>query len=231
MFGGYPWYTRPEDIYSTTFPWSKSLEQRKQILSEPLKGLDLDGFVDDQYKRTLKEVPHLDGESPYEYRMREMFYLNIKWFMLNLLNRKDRMSMVNSLEVRVPFADYRLVEYAFNLPSEFKLCDNREKGILRRALKGILPEDVIERKKSPYPKTHNPLYTKLVQAWMKKILEDKASPVLQLIDKDVVEKIVDSAGTYFKKPWYGQLMTGPQLIAYLIQVNEWLRIYNVKIEL
>jgi asparagine synthase (glutamine-hydrolysing) len=231
LFGGYPWYTKPEYIYSSTFPWSGSLDQRKQILSEPLKGLDLEGFTDAQYKKTLAEVPHEDSESPLDFRMREMFYLNIKWFMLTLLNRKDRMSMSNSLEVRVPFADYRLVEYAFNLPSEFKFCDNREKGILRRALKGVLPEDVIQRKKSPYPKTHNPIYTKLVQDRMRKILADSKSPVLQLIDKEVVGKIVDTAGTYFKKPWYGQLMTGPQLIAYLIQINEWLKAYNVKIEL
>ena len=78
------------------------------------------------------------------------------------------MSMSNSLEVRVPFADYRLVEYAFNIPSSIKLCNNREKGILRKALKGILPYDVINRKKSPYPKTHNPKYTKIVQQWMQR---------------------------------------------------------------
>jgi asparagine synthase (glutamine-hydrolysing) len=176
-------------------------------------------------------VPHLDGESKREYRMRELFYLNIKWFMITLLNRKDRMSMSNSLEVRVPFADYRLVEYAFNIPSEIKFCNGREKGLLRKALKGILPDDVIDRKKSPYPKTHNPEYTKIVSNWMKDIVEDKTSPILDLIDGNAVETLIETGGSSFKAPWFGQLMRGPQLLAYLIQVNTWLKEYNVRIEL
>ncbi len=163
--------------------------------------------------------------------MRELFYLNIKWFMITLLNRKDRMSMSNSLEVRVPFADYRLVEYAFNIPSEIKFYKGREKGLLRKALKGILPEDIIERKKSPYPKTHNPQYTKIVQKKMKDIIKNKTSPILNLIDKKTVKTLIETGGASFKAPWFGQLMRGPQLLAYLIQVNEWLNEYKVKIEI
>jgi asparagine synthase (glutamine-hydrolysing) len=163
--------------------------------------------------------------------MREMFYLNIKWFMLTLLTRKDRMSMSNSLEVRVPFADYRLVQYAFNIPPEMRFCDDREKGLLRRSLKGLLPEDIITRKKSPYPKTHNPKYTKIVQKWLKSILEDPSSPLLDLIDIPFVSEIVATGGASYTKPWYGQLMTGPQLMAYLIQIDTWLRLYNVEIEM
>jgi asparagine synthase (glutamine-hydrolysing) len=163
--------------------------------------------------------------------MRELFYLNIKWFMITLLNRKDRMTMSNILEVRVPFPDYRLVEYAFNIPSSIKLCNNREKGILRKALNGILPYDVINRKKSPYPKTHNPKYTKIVQQWMQDILDDKSSPILNLIDKEAIKTLIETGGSSFKEPWFGQLMRGPQLLAYLIQVNEWLKEYKVSIEL
>ncbi|MCT8976737.1 asparagine synthase (glutamine-hydrolyzing) [Clostridium sp. CX1] len=231
IFGGYPWYTRPEDINANTFPWSKSVATRKQLLSKELKSLDLEEYLSDQYNQTLKQVPYLDGESKFEKRMRELFYLNIKWFMITLLNRKDRMSMSNSLEVRVPFADYRLVEYAFNIPSNIKLCDNREKGILRKALRGILPDDIIDRKKSPYPKTHNPKYTKIVQQWMTDILEDRTSPILNLVDKEAVRLLIQTGGSSFKEPWYGQLMRGPQLLAYLIQVNEWLKEYKVSIEL
>lgn len=70
------------------------------------------------------------------------------WFMTTLLDRKDRMSMGASLEVRVPFADHRLVEYVWNIPWEMKMYGNREKGILRKALEGILPEEVLYRKKA-----------------------------------------------------------------------------------
>lgn len=231
IFGGYPWFRRPEDINANTFPWSKSVGARKEILSEDLKSLDLEGYLDNQYKSSLKKVPYLDGESKLDRRMRELFYLNIKWFMITLLNRKDRMSMSNSLEVRVPFADYRLVEYAFNIPSHIKFYKDREKGILRKALKGILPDDIIYRKKSPYPKTHNPMYTKIVQQWMSDILKDKSSPIIPLIDKQAVSTLIETGGASFKAPWFGQLMRGPQLLAYLIQINTWLKEYKIRLEL
>ena len=231
IFGGYPWFRRPEDVNANTFPWSKSVKDRTEILSSDLKNLDLDNFVKMHYEKTLKEVPKLPGEDKYTQRIRELVYLNIKWFMLTLLTRKDRMSMANSLEVRVPFADYRLVQYAYNIPPEMRFCDDREKGILRRALKGILPDDILARKKSPYPKTHNPKYTEIVQKWMTNILNDKTSPILDLIDVAKVREIVNTGGKSYKNPWFGQLMTGPQLIAYLIQVDSWLKLYNVDIHM
>lgn len=230
IFGGYPWFRREEDIKADTFPWSKNIKERKQILSSEFSKLPLEDYVQAKYHDTIREVPQLDGESENEKRMRELFYLNIKWFMITLLNRKDRMSMSNSLEVRVPFADYRIVEYAYNIPWSMKYCDNREKGLLRRALIGTLPDFILDRRKSPYPKTHNPAYLKLVQKAMREILSDKASPILQLIDKKKVAEIVETGGEAFKKPWFGQLMTGPQLIAYLIQVDTWMREYHVQIK-
>ncbi|WP_370835373.1 asparagine synthase (glutamine-hydrolyzing) [Clostridium tertium] len=229
LFGGYPWFTNEEMINANTFPWSRFIGERKAILSPDLKNLKIEEVAQTAYNDTLKEVPHLSGESKLEHRMRELFYLNLRWFMVNLLNRKDRMSMANSLEVRVPFADYRLVEYAFNIPSNIKLLEGREKGLLRKSLEGILPESIIYRKKSPYPKTHNPIYTEMVCNKMTKILNDKSSPILDIIDKTKVKEIVDTQGSSYKTPWYGQLMTGPQMIAYLIQVNNWLKSYNVKL--
>ncbi len=229
LFGGYPWFTNEEMINSNTFPWSRFISERKAILSPELKNLKIEEVAQVAYNNTLSEVPHLDGESKLEYRMRELFYLNLRWFMVNLLNRKDRMSMANSLEVRVPFADYKIVEYAFNIPSNIKLLNGREKGLLRKSLEGILPEDIIYRKKSPYPKTHNPVYTDLVCNIMNEILNDNTSPILNLIDKVKVREIVDTRGAAYKTPWFGQLMTGPQMIAYLIQMNNWLKYYKVKL--
>ncbi len=228
IFGGYPWYTNEDMLNSETFPWSRSVGMRKSILNEKIKKFNIEECA--QYElKTLKEVPHFENEDKKNYRMKEMFYLNLKWFMVNLLNRKDRCSMYNSLEVRVPFADIRIVEYAFNLPVEIKLLHGREKGILRKALEGILPEDIVYRKKSPYPKTHNPIYTEMVCKEMNKILSDNQSPILELIDKKVVKEIVDTEGKSYTTPWFGQLMTGPQLIAYLIQLNIWLKEYDVNI--
>ena len=183
----------------------------------------------ERYNETIVEVPQLEGEAPVEARRREMFYLNMIWFMPTLLERKDRMSMGASLEVRVPFADHRLVEYAWNIPWEMKMLNGREKGILRKALEGVLPNDVLYRKKSPYPKTHHPDYLKLVKTKLKSILDNKSSPILEIISKPKVQDIIDSDGSSFKVPWFGQLMTGPQLIAHLSQINTWLEQYNINI--
>jgi asparagine synthase (glutamine-hydrolysing) len=231
IFGGYPWFTREDDLNYNSFPWAKSVSHRRAILSDEFRKLPLEEYVQEKYRETINNVPLLPGESKEEARLREMFYLNIKWFMITLLNRKDRMSMANGLEVRVPFADYRLVEYAYNIPKNFKLYKGREKGLLRESLIGIIPEEIIFRKKSPYPKTHNPIYTKAVQSIMTSILDDKNSPILQLIDFNNVSEIVKTGGAAFKKPWFGQLMTGPQVIAYLIQLNTWLSEYNIQLEL
>lgn len=230
IFGGYPWFTRDELINANTFPWSLAISERKGILAKEYANLPIEEYIDDRYQSTLKNVPTFEGDGPLEKRIREIFYLNLKWFMVTLLNRKDRMSMANGLEVRVPFADHWLVEYVWNIPWEMKFYKGREKGLLRKALEGILPQEVIERKKSPYPKTHNPSYLAEVQKTLKRILEDKKSPILQLVSKEKVRELIESNGKSLKTPWFGQLMTGPQLMAYLIQMDIWLREYKVIIK-
>ena len=229
IFGGYPWFTRDEMFYLNTFPWSRFVNNRIAIVNDKLKNMPIGELIKAQYEKSLSKVPHLENESKRDYRLKEVSYLNLKWFMVNLLNRTDRVSMYNSLEVRVPFADIRLVEYAFNMPSEILLYKGREKGLLRAAMEGILPKEIIYRKKSPYPKTHNPIYTDIVCKELTEILDKKSSPIHEIIDEKVVREIIDSRGESYKTPWYGQLMTGPQLIAYLIQINIWLEQYNINI--
>ena len=216
-------------FYIDTFPWSRFVKDRISIVNDKLKGIPIQEIVKEQYEKSLSQVPHIENESRRDYRMKEVSYLNLKWFMVNLLNRKDRVSMLNSLEVRVPFADIRLVEYAFNMPSEIKLYKGREKGLLRASLEGILPENIIYRKKSPYPKSHNTIYTNIVCKTLSSILDKKSSPIHEIIDEKVVRQIIKTKGESYKTPWYGQLMTGPQLIAYLIQINIWLEEYSINI--
>src|SRR4051794_6800548 len=149
--------------------------------------------------------------------------------MTTLLDRKDRMSMGASLEVRVPFADHRLVEYLWNIPWDMKMYRGREKGLLRKAFEGILPEEVLYRKKSPYPKTHNPEYTVAVQAIMTEIIKDKSSVLHEFFNMSDLQSLAQSGGSSFKEPWFGQLMTGPQLLAYFMQLHIWFKDYNINI--
>lgn len=231
IFGGYPWFHRPDDLARNGFPWMRSTEARIGLLKEKWqRRLRLDEYVQTRFQETLAEVPRLEGESAAEAKRRELFYLNMIWFMTTLLDRKDRMSMGASLEVRVPFADHRLVEYVWNIPWEMKMYGNREKGILRRALEGILPEDVLYRKKSPYPKTHHPLYTELVKKRLAEILNDRSSVLYEFFETEKLKKMIETGGTSFQAPWFGQLMTGPQLLAYLCQVHEWFEHYGIHIK-
>ena len=230
VFGGYPWFTREYDSIEI-FPWANSIEYRKNILKPSLKDLPIEEYVKQTCRDSINKIDKLPKESHDDRIIRELTYLNIKYQMLTLINRKDRMTMSNSLEGREPYADKRLVQYAFNFPKDIKLLHGREKGLLREAVRGIVPDEIIDRKKSPYPKTHNPEYTREVSNMLKKILEDKSSPIHQIIDYDFVSNIVDTGGKSFKEPWYGQLMTGPQVIAYLIQLNNWMKFYNVKLDI
>lgn len=228
IFGGYPWFHRPETVAAQGFPWAGSPELRESILLPKLRSqLRLSEYINARYQECLAEIPRLSGEGMDEARRRELFYLNQKWFMVMLLERKDRMSMASGLEVRVPFCDHRLVEYVWNIPWEWKSYGGREKGILRQAMQGVLPDEVLQRKKSPYPKTHHPEYTTLVQNRLFTILKNPAAPLNGLIDVDAVWKLVADRG--IAKPWFGQLMAGPQMMAYLIQVNTWLERNNVQI--
>ena len=230
IFGGYPWFHRQQDLERPGFPWMRSVHERQALLQpEWQKRLKLDEYCLEQYKQAIAETPKLDGESLEESKRRELFYINMTWFMTTLLDRKDRMSMGASLEVRVPFADHRLVEYVWNIPWDLKMYRGREKGILRKAFEGIIPEEVLYRKKSPYPKTHNPEYTMAIQKWMEKILQDKSSVLHEFFQKDQLEGIVSSGGKSFQEPWFGQLMTGPQLLAYLVQLHTWFKDYNINI--
>lgn len=230
IFGGYPWFHRKEALEANTFPWSLSSGLRIGLLSPEMRQLlRPEEYLADRYAQAVAEVPHLPGEDEDQQRMRRMSYLNATRFMPTLLDRKDRMSMAVGLEVRVPYCDHRLVEYVWNIPWSMKMAGGREKGILRMALEGLLPEDVLYRKKSPYPKTHNPNYLSVMRDRMLERLDDPSSPLLPLIDVDRIRTIAATTEPGSHLPWFGQLMSGPQLFAYLIQMDFWLRHYKVRI--
>ena len=227
VFGGYPWFYREDLVMTNGFPWSRDMNMRTMLLNDDfIKELQLDDYAAARYSDSIKAVPTLDGEDRFEKRRREISYLNIKWFMQTLLDRMDRTSMYSGLEARVPFADHRIVEYLFNVPWDMKYRDGKEKSLLREACKDLLPQEILYRKKSPYPKTYNPNYKHLLTARLKEILADSNSPISAFVDIEKAKPFM-KAPTVYDKPWFGQLMAAPQLIAYMIQVNYWLLKYKL----
>ena len=230
IFGGYPWFFREDALNSKTFPWSINISGRQHLLNPEIESkIDLKDYIDYRYNESLSEVEILETDTEQTKEKRKITYLTMYWFMQTLLIRTDRMGMYNGLELRVPFCDYRLAEYVWNIPWEVKSLNGREKGLLRYIMKDELPKEIVERKKSPYPKTWNPTYLNKVKSMLEEIMQDTNAPITSLLNKDDIFDILNTDGKSFTRPWFGQLMTGPQLMAYLCQVNMWLETYKPEI--
>ena len=98
--------------------------------------------------------------------------------------------------------------------------------MLRTAMAGWLPEEVLWRKKSPYPKTWDPRYLSMVIKELKHLLNSPDRPLFQLVNIDTVKTLLTEEHLW---PWYGQLMRLPQTIAYLLQIDFWMQQYDVKV--
>lgn len=207
IFGGYPWFFREDSLNSGTFPWSIAIEERQKLLNSDISSkVNLKDYIDYRYNESLKEVEILESDSKETAEKRKISYLTLNWFMQTLLDRSDRMAMYNGFELRVPFCDYRLAEYVWNIPWEMKALKGREKGLLRYVCKDFLPDEIVDRKKSPYPKTHNPTYLSKVKIMLSNIMEKSDAPINSLLNRDYILSILESNGEAFSRPWFGQLM-------------------------
>jgi len=230
IFGGYPWCHREDAILADTFPWARRLADRVALLSpEVRRFVAPEAYVERRYREALEEVPRLPGESVRDARIREILYLNVTRFLPTLLERKDRMTMASGLEVRVPFCDHRLVDYVWNIPWQMKSLDGQAKGILREAVRDWLPADVVARRKSPYPSTHNPAYGQALAARLQEVLAEPSSPLPAYVDREAVLRLTRAALDTTDLPWFGQLMGVAQMFAYLVQLDAWLRRYGITV--
>lgn len=229
IFGGYPWFHDPFAFQRSAFPWSYDMEPRRLLLQEDLAhNLPLESYARTAYEHSIEQAPVCLEDSDSEKRRREISWLNLTWFMSTLLERMDRTSMYSGLEARVPFADHRIVEYLFNVPWEMKCPKGITKGLLRYAARDLLLDDILWRPKSPYPKTYDPMYEKSLGSLLLEVLSDPNAPIRTLIDAKKVRHFLNSPSDY-GRPWYGQLMAGPQMLAYLLQINYWLSHYQIQI--
>lgn len=229
IFGGYPWFRDNECMINRQFPWSKNTSLRKSLVNkEIVSERDIDVYTRCAYESTVADTPVLFDDDESMKSERIMTYLNIRWFMQTLLKRKDMMTMASGLEVRVPFADHRLVEYVYNVPFSMKYNNQVVKSLLRDSFRGAIVDEVLYRKKSPYPKTYNPEYEQILKDSLMERITDVASPLRRILDVDNVIAMINGKSNY-TKPWFGQLMAGPQTLAYLLQIDYWITKYGIVI--
>lgn len=229
VFLGYPWFYRKELLYNDSFPWITEQENRLSLLNTHFSRNKFMDYGQHIYRESLKKVVHHPYETKEEYRIKEIQYLCFHYFMQTLLSRMDAMGTYAKIEARVPFADIRLVNYVYNIPHEWLFYKDQEKGLLRKAFADILPREIVYRKKNPFPKTHNPYYTELVSELLKEEVEE--NPLMSyLFDEKQLLALIESKGSSFSTPWFGQLMKGPQLMAFLYQFSRWLKEYHIKVE-
>lgn len=222
IFGGYPWFYRPDMLYSDFFPWIHAPKMRASLFKDEIaSGEGGYNYIKEIYRSTLKECPTLKEDSDSMRTSRVASYLSVKYFMSSLLQRKDRMSMASGVEIRVPFADHRIFEFVFNVPWEIKFEGEVEKALLRNAMVGHLPNEILWRKKSPYPKTHNPKYLEAVINMLKARLA-KGGYLSENLNTEALYDLLGGG-----KTWFGQLMGDAQLVAWLIQLDIWAEKYNV----
>ncbi|MFF4484076.1 asparagine synthase (glutamine-hydrolyzing) [Streptomyces sp. NPDC001520] len=222
VFGGYPWFHNPKALATATFPWLLVTGDEAAMPLNPELDLRIGEFRDDTYRTALAAVPHLDGETPTEHRQREMQHLSLTRWLRQLLHRKDRLSMAQGLEVRVPYCDHRLVEYAFTTPWALKNFDGREKSLLRAAGTGLAPDSVLHRPKNHYPATHHPDYNRGLQNMARDALADDT--VRSLADETRLKPCLDTPP--------GQLEWGHRLrLERVVDLALWLDHYQPELAL
>lgn len=228
IFGGYPWFYRKEKSLNT-FPWIRNLDEREHLLNPQWREkLHLKEYVEEEYQKALRETPVLKTDTKTMIRQRQLSYINMKYFMTNLLDRKDRMTMGASLEVRVPFCDKELVNFLYNVPFQFKYHSKVEKKLLRDAYKKTVIDEVVERKKSPYPKSNSKKYHQMVVSVLEDCLKNPDSILYELFDMNKIKDLMYS-DKELEVPWYGQLMRKTAFLAYLYQIDYWFRTYHIEI--
>ncbi len=226
IFGGYPWFYKETLYTSDYFPWTTQVADRLALFKDETTRQEVERYMQECKQRSLDEINQLDSD-PENARKQQMMYLTMEWFMQTLLVRGDVLGGLCDLEIRMPFANKAIAEYVWNVPWHILYANQEEKGLLREIFEDILPASVAHRKKNPYPKTHSPVYTELACAKLKSVLADPHCRLQEIFDMQAIQQLLDSQGASFKSPWYGQLMTGPQLISYLYTINQWLNEYHI----
>ena len=223
VFGVYRFYARPEARTADTFPWLvwNRLGPAGLLKPEVRAQIRLEEYLADRYTQARAEVPRLAGEQGQARHLRETCYLVLTRWLPTLLDRMDRLGMAASLQLRLPYCDHRLVEYLWNVPWELKTAGGPGPGLLRLATTDLLPSEVVDQPRGNYPSYLDGGYYMTLRSWMRELLADPSAPLFDLVERNVVRSLVD----------FGHPVPGPRMpgIAYLLDINEWLKTYRVRV--
>ncbi|MHC0432275.1 asparagine synthase (glutamine-hydrolyzing) [Streptomyces sp. O3] len=236
VFGGFAWVHNKELVEAPTLPWVAMARfgggqhgLGGDLLAPDLLGkLDLNGYCADAYTTSMAKVPRLDGESGQDLRMREITYFHLTRWLETLLSHDESLGSATGLATRMPFCDWRLVSYAYNVPWDLKSFGGQEKALLRAAVADLLPDDVVNRAKSPYPVTQDPAYGHALCDGMTALLADPAAPAAPLADTAGVRALIDDPSVLDSgmRAWVARAN-----VEMLLGLNDWLRRYGVRVEL
>lgn len=220
LFGGYPWYYMDTLNNTPYFPWMRHLDIKNDLI---LDEYDIEKYIREKKAEFL--------ENTICNSKNQLVYLTTHWFMQTLIIRGDVIGRACHVDIRMPFASKPLFEYLWNVQWEDMYVNETEKYLLREAFKDKLPHEIYSRKKNPFPKTHSPVYLDCVLTLLESALKEKDSILYQLFKKEKLEQLIRTKAKDIEFPWFGQLMTGPQFIAFLYTIHLWSKIYPIEIDL
>jgi asparagine synthase (glutamine-hydrolysing) len=219
LFSGYPWqdlnagYDEPGRI-----PWRSAYEPLTPLLNrDTIRAIRPGRYVADRRRAALEQAPILAGETGQVRRQREVDWLTLNLYLPFLLRRTDRLSMRAGVQVRMPYLDHRLVEYAYNIPADLRPSRRMEKGILREAVADLLPARIAWRQQSGYPASTTVGYRDQLWQRLRDTLSTPSAPVLRFVNPRAVAAMLELQSRDLRS-WTPLLHT-----AYLLELNRFLR--------
>jgi asparagine synthase (glutamine-hydrolysing) len=194
-----PLFNLPFDSYyytRTSSPFNFFNRQGNDLYST-----DFADSVDKQ--RSLSPVTRCLEKAATGGTLTKMLYVDTKtWLPDDLLIKADKMTMANSIELRVPFLDHKVLEFAASLPDNYKVRGLTTKYIAKRALRKRIPPEVLNRKKAGFPVPYNSWLRKDLKDWLRGILLDRKTSARGYFRTSTIEKLLTEnlrSGTYSKE--------------------------------
>jgi asparagine synthase (glutamine-hydrolysing) len=140
----------------------------------------------DPYKHLRGYLEETDAES----LLNQLLYVDTKTYLQELLMKQDQMSMAASIESRVPFLDHKLVEFTARLPERLKLHGWTTKYVLRRSMKGLLPDTILNRPKMGFPVPVGRWFREQYRSLIDEYVLSQRTLDRGIFNREVVEQIV-----------------------------------------